>query len=289
MIHLPSLPDILPWCFLTLGIISLWIFTKKISVSFIGLFALSGFFVGRLDAKALMVLGLVFLSLCYGSSNQTSSRWLKLLVHLFFIAMAAFLMTHQVPGFGNWKLFDAIKFSRDSIPFTMYLNLDKPFLGWVILCCLGFGNGPMDLKKWLMNVGMSLLPCLAILMLGSLAAGYVAFDPKISVGIGWWIFNNLILVCVAEEAFFRRYIKGGLSQKLSAFKYGQVLAILIASMVFGLAHFQGGLIYVFLSTIAGIFYGTVFHFSRRIETSIFTHFGLNLVHFIFFSYPALKP
>jgi membrane protease YdiL (CAAX protease family) len=47
------------------------------------------------------------------------------------------------------------------------------------------------------------------------------------------------------------------------------------------------LLYVVLSTVAGLFYGYAFWKTDRIQSSILVHFSVNLVHFLFFSYPAL--
>jgi len=43
-----------------------------------------------------------------------------------------------------------------------------------------------------------------------------------------------------------------------------------------------------LSTVAGLGYGWVYQRTGRIEASILTHFALNLVHFLLFTYPALQ-
>ncbi len=42
-----------------------------------------------------------------------------------------------------------------------------------------------------------------------------------------------------------------------------------------------------LATIAGLFYGYAYWKTNRLEASILVHFGLNLIHFVAFSYPAL--
>lgn len=70
-------------------------------------------------------------------------------------------------------------------------------------------------------------------------------------------------------------------------KHGDYLALLIAAILFGLAHYAGGTKYMILTTVAGISYGWVYLTAKRIEESILTHFGLNLTHFLFFTYPAL--
>jgi membrane protease YdiL (CAAX protease family) len=93
---------------------------------------------------------------------------------------------------------------------------------------------------------------------------------------------------VAEEAFFRGFVQKGLENSLERFRYSSFLAFITASVLFGVAHFMGGLRYVFLATLAGLGYGWVYQQTKRIEASILTHFSLNSVHFLFFTYPALK-
>ncbi|MCJ8277216.1 MAG: CPBP family intramembrane metalloprotease [Bdellovibrionales bacterium] len=116
---------------------------------------------------------------------------------------------------------------------------------------------------------------------------YVRFDFKFPQESYIWAMNNLFLVCFAEEAFFRRYLQGGLSESLAKFKWGKYFALIVSAILFGLAHFKGGIPYVLLSSLAGLFYGWTYMKSQRLEAAILTHFGLNSIHFFFFSYPAL--
>ena len=62
---------------------------------------------------------------------------------------------------------------------------------------------------------------------------------------------------------------------------------MIVSILFGLMHYMGGIKYIFLATIAGIGYGWIYNKTQYIESAIASHFCLNLVHFIFFTYPLL--
>jgi membrane protease YdiL (CAAX protease family) len=61
----------------------------------------------------------------------------------------------------------------------------------------------------------------------------------------------------------------------------------MSALLFGLAHARGGAPLVLLATVAGLFYGAAYLRARRIEGAILTHFALNAVHFLAFSYPAL--
>ena len=45
---------------------------------------------------------------------------------------------------------------------------------------------------------------------------------------------------------------------------------------------------VIFAFIAGIGYGYAYQKSWKIETAILVHFGVNITHFIFFTYPFYK-
>ena len=49
------------------------------------------------------------------------------------------------------------------------------------------------------------------------------------------------------------------------------------SCFFGIVHIGGGLSYVFLASLAGLFYGYSYAQSKRIEVSIFVHFFLRIL------------
>jgi membrane protease YdiL (CAAX protease family) len=123
----------------------------------------------------------------------------------------------------------------------------------------------------------------------SIALGYVRPDLKFGGFFLQWAWVNLFFTCLAEESFFRGFIQNGLSGLLARYRHGSVVALIIASLSFGIAHFAGGLKYVVLATIAGLGYGLVYQRTRHIEASMLTHFSVNAVHFLFFTYPALVP
>jgi CAAX protease family protein len=45
--------------------------------------------------------------------------------------------------------------------------------------------------------------------------------------------------------------------------------------------------YVVLAAAAGLGYAIVYHRTKSIEMSMLAHFGLNAVHFLLFTYPAV--
>uniref|UniRef100_UPI0036D2FF68 CPBP family intramembrane glutamic endopeptidase n=1 Tax=Pseudomonas sp. MD330_11 TaxID=3241255 RepID=UPI0036D2FF68 len=66
--------------------------------------------------------------------------------------------------------------------------------------------------------------------------------------------------------------------------YGDNLALLLASQLFGLVHLGAGWHRVLLASIAGVGYGFAYRFCG-LGAAIATHFGLNHLHFGLFTKP----
>lgn len=65
------------------------------------------------------------------------------------------------------------------------------------------------------------------------------------------------------------------------------MAVIVPTLLFALAHARGGPILVLLATVAGGFYAFAFFKTKRLEASILTHFSVNALHFLAFTYPSL--
>ncbi|OXH81811.1 CPBP family intramembrane metalloprotease domain-containing protein, partial [Burkholderia multivorans] len=58
---------------------------------------------------------------------------LRIIAHIAFVALAIALSLHLLPGFHNPRVIGLVRFTPDAVPFTMYLNLDKPLVGlWLM-------------------------------------------------------------------------------------------------------------------------------------------------------------
>lgn len=233
-----------------------------------GVVAMGGLFYYGLNGKRKILRGVCFL-LALGSALAVS------LMHL--------------PGIHNWRVIEKLSLAQDTIPYTMYLNLDKSLIGlffiWFSVFSLANGGRFLPvMKKGLLVGGAAVL----VLMPLSIFLGYVHYDLKIISFFFLWGFHNLFFTCFAEEALFRGMIQRFFQFRFQNIRYGKWLAILIAACLFGAAHYPGGLRYVLLASVAGVFYGYAFMKTEKIEASIAAHFLVNSIHFVFFSYPALK-
>ena len=275
------------WLVLAIAIISrffnhkLWLVALTISLILI-------FVSGRIDYAAL---GFIVSGLAIAKWQQHVAEKLKMLLTSVVVLWSLVLAAHLLPGVDNLKVVDQAITGSLSIPFTMYLNLDKPVIFFAFLLLL-----PNLLKQQAkletlfgLNVLNSYKPLLIILSLFSLvfmiAVGFMLIKPEFSLPQWWWLFmlNNLFFVCIIEEVFFRGFIQQKLTQKLSP-----EIALLITSVLFGLVHFSGGIVYVFVATIAGLLYGFTYMYTGRVSAAIAMHFTLNMVHFLCFTYPMAK-
>jgi hypothetical protein len=195
---------------------------------------------------------------------------------------------HLLPGFQNLRVLNNVHISSNGIPFSLYLNFDKTVVGIFIL---GILHQRITTKAEWREMFKAMVPrallVIFIVAILSFAFKFVWFDPKLVPSLPIWAVTNLFFVCLAEEGFFRGFIQKYLCLILRPVSYGNAIAIILSSILFGLSHFMGGTRYVILATIAGLGYGWIYWRTQRIEASILTHFSLNLVHFLFFTYPAL--
>jgi membrane protease YdiL (CAAX protease family) len=204
-----------------------------------------------------------------------------------FLFMAVALSHHMLPGFNNLIVFDKVQFSPDSAPFTMYLNFDKTVVGiFIYLFLLKKRESAWHKKDSLITINTFAILIASMLPL-ALATHYVRIDPKLPPQTWLWALNNLFFVCVAEESLFRGLIQGGLANLVPNIFRWKWLPLVVSSLLFGLDHYEGGLPYILLAAFAGVFYGYAYWKTNKIKSSIFVHFGLNLTHFLFFSYPSM--
>jgi uncharacterized protein len=201
------------------------------------------------------------------------------------------LMAHVVPGFANRLIVRDALLSPGAMPYTLFLNFDKAQVG---LLLLAFGQPLLASREEWWTMLKNALPrvplLILVLMVCALSIGQVRPDVKWPEVFPIWAWSNLFFTCTAEEALFRgviqRQLQGG-SALTSRPSTRGVGGLTIAAMLFGAAHFAGGMASILLATVAGFGYGWIFWRSNRIEASILAHFLVNTAHIIGFTYPAL--
>lgn len=283
--HFQLTAHYLPYVFLGLSLLYCWRPTNTSTVLF-WLSIFSGLWFGIFHKEVFFVL---FAS---GSCIVITQRFfnppLKLIAHACFIVISFLLFFHKIPGFNNIKVFESVQVCETCAPFTMYFNTEGSLIAFILLSMTPpLTHSEKDWSFTFNTIFTHLFACIVFLILGAFALGYVKFEPKFPSQIFLFALNNLIFVCIAEEAFFRGYIQRNLTYFCDRNAYPKYLAVIGASILFGLRHFNSGPNMMLLSALAGLFYGAVYMKTNRLEASILVHFGLNLTHFLFFSYPFL--
>lgn len=297
MRYLPFIPiensRLVVFGLLSAAIVSVWIpkdrFNWKYPYASIGLFLLALIAAAFYGYVGLIAIPFILL-FAGGFVLLRQERFLlKFLGTVVIVILSIGFMLHTVPGFHNPALIKNASVSPDGVPYTQNLNFDKALIGFFYLL-LGTTviRTLQEVKESAKMYGIGLLLILACVLPGSVVMGYVRPDLKFGGFFLQWAWVNLFFTCLAEEAFFRGFIQHRLSMLWARTRYGALAALLVASSLFGVAHFAGGFKYIVLATIAGTGYGLVYSRARHIEASVLTHFSVNAAHFIFFTYPALS-
>lgn len=265
------------WLLFALAICSSVMLKPKVTLCLAGVTLLAALLEGRLS---LLALGYVLIGAGIAFAVPKMVGRIRYIGYLLIIIWCVALSMHLIPGFENLKVLDSVIAKPQSTPFSMYLNLDKPLVFFALLmmwpALLGKARRP--------DYRLLTLTLVALFSLLPVAVFLGALKPQVSLPEWWWLFviNNLLFTCVAEEAFFRGFLQQGLSKR-----FGIHIGLIVASVLFGLAHFNGGALLIIFATLAGIGYGVVFHLTGRLWVAVLTHFMFNFAHLTFFTYPLL--
>lgn len=221
--------------------------------------------------------------------NRDRIKLVRFGLFLMMTTYSILFMQHLLPGFSNFLVLNKVQLSLLSCPFSMYLNFDKTVMALILYICSPLLINEKSLNLISLQQSLkSFVICISIVIPLALLSKYLVWDFKVSEYLVLWAVNNLFFVCFAEEVFFRGIIQNHLIALSSRYcsRLPKIIPIIIASLLFGVAHIKGGLFYVIFATICGLFYGYTYYITKRLTAAMIVHFTLNLSHFIFFSYPA---
>lgn len=277
----------LPWIAIFLAAPATWTITFRwLGLGLLALGYCAALVNGQLGPLAAIPIALLVLA-AYAVSPRRKPLF-QYAGHALFLTLAVALSMHWLPGFHNPQVIGPVRFTPDAMPFTMYLNLDKPLIGFWLLLVVPWIRPPYEPRVSLKAGVACLLVTAATCMTVALSLGLVAWAPKWPASSGLWLLNNLLLVTLTEEALFRGYLQGGLERIFKRWGWGNTLALCGSATLFGVAHLSGGWQWMVLGGVAGVGYGLAYRLGG-LQAAIMAHFGLNLMHFLLFTYPMLQP
>jgi len=171
-------------------------------------------------------------------------------------------------------------------PLPLRLSWDKLLVGVTLLAWWLGGSWPQYTRPALAWFGAALT--LALVPSLALGLGLVEWRPKWHDAFWLWLPLNLGMTVLAEELFFRGLLQSGLSRWLGEWPALLVTTLLfgLAHLPFGLAHGTSGLAFASLAACAGLGYGWVYRFSGRLVAPVALHLAVNSAHFLLLTYPA---
>lgn len=143
--------------------------------------------------------------LAWFASHSTTS-WCRYPALLATLVTAFLVATHQLGGFHSQHWLDGVPLGGSGPPFTLAAPLDKPWVGAVLL--LAFAPHSRGQVPFTQGVIWSLGGATLIILAGWSAG--VPVEPKWNMNILVFLFHNLFLTCIAEEAFFRLLLQAPL-------------------------------------------------------------------------------
>lgn len=274
-----------PFILLIFSIVSFYITHKRnvsiiiITASILG--ALLYHFISVVTLPFIFLLGF-FIYIYYNIDKY------KMISFIIITLLSIAFTTQIIPGFHGYKLIDNIQLSSTSAPYSIWLGFDKIMIAvlFIILAKISFERD----TKWLhilIKILKYWLFTLIVIVPIAFFTDYLTLDiklPPLDFMIIWSL-KMLFFTVLAEEIFFRYFLLNAIRDFTYSLKYKNEIALIGSSVLFGIAHFSGGIHFVFLAFIAGLFYGAIYMKTNKIEAAILLHFSLNLSHLLLFSYP----
>lgn len=258
---------------LTASFLSLWLTKeKKIWFSLISLSWIFGILAGHIQlAGCLTIFLLTSLFLAYEKKQSV-----LLFFILIFFCMGIKLRFFQ--GFSPYVITDRFR-----------IGLENPLIGLFPLALfIPLAKTKEDFRSVLkgLAVGMIGISFIAFLVI---FFKVIPLNFKIPPHMALRTFSNLILTSIPEEAFYRGFLQNQFEKYLKQIPFGKTLSLILSSSIFTFAHiyWSPNIAILAFTFVASLLYGTVYLYSKRIESAILTHFLLNLVHMSLFSYHAI--
>lgn len=191
--------------------------------------------------------------------------------------LALALATHKLPGWHNPQLAEPALIGHGSVAYGLQANFDKGFAGLLLLLAWPSASTAPRLT---LSRSLLLAPlAAALILLTGWGSGLVSPDLKLHPLLPAFLFCNLFLTVIPEQAFFQGLLARALLLKLPLPAVMALIALLFAAL------HQGPPLYLLLTALAALAHTLLFGLSGRLLPGIAAHWLMNVGHFILFTYP----
>ncbi len=240
------------------------------------------------------VINIVFfgLLLSYKLQNREGFKailWIAVLITGLIIGL------YRPQGFNYPLLFSIEALHTAGKPFDLYINTGKLLAGYLALVVLI--QYIKDKNAFMYNTQHQVL---LIVFLNGVVVGVATillqlkWHPKPEFIWLTLIFltSNLLVTVVTEEVFMRLIVQRQITQWLNNIEklngkalYIEGIAVTTTSLIFLITHSTQSVATSITFFIAGFAYAFAYSLTKNITAPIATHFGVNLLHFCFLTYP----
>lgn len=220
---------------------------------------------------------------CHAHAKAT---YLRILLWLGVFVVGVFVALYRPEGFSYFNSISVDQLHEQGKPYQQFVNLGKFFGAAIIFIWVMLGSVKEDIalaltrKNVLIAAGSALIVLLLAMLLLNLS-----FIPKFSQFTIIFLVINLIVTCFSEETFYRLVVQHPSEKAFSGIMASRVFGVLVASAFFTLTHLSDQWHVLAVMFIAGIFYAITYALTRSLTSTIFAHFSVNALHFMFLPYP----
>lgn len=274
--------------FLALATLSVWVFKKPYCFF---LFLIGACFFTLL-AHALPLSGLIsfaILALLHFFIPKQSPVLVRASLFTLAALLSFGLILHIVPGAPLLHIIKGASVSSNSPTFDLNLSMNEAFVGMIPLAL----SVPLIRSRfqcqfvWKKTALFTALLLLTFFAVGGLTH-LLSFEPKVPFFSLSFLFSNLFLSVIPQEAFFRGFLQRQFSLFFSHNGYKWV-SVAFSAVLFALMQlaFHVQFPFILLSFLASLILGVLYHLTESIESVITAHFIMSLTHFFFFTYPYM--
>ncbi len=221
--------------------------------------------------------------------KEELNQWIKVGLFTALVLLAFWVSTYRPAGFSYPLLFSLPNVAGETPKHDFYINFSKALAGFVLLYLL---RTTLRRDEFLARPGYSLAVVLIapVLVIGvAIPVLGLAWQPKATEQILLFAAANLLIICVAEEAFMRFLFQQNLRNAVAHFTANrwlqELLPLLAVTIIFVAIHsgLSGAAIWIY--ALAGFLYGLSYTLGKNIIYPIMVHFLVNQIHFSLLTYP----
>lgn len=208
----------------------------------------------------------------------------------FAIVLGVAVGLYRPAGFSYPLVFGVNQLYEGGLPFSLYVNTAKLLAGYIIIYFFistsvqSYVFICSRLQQYALAIGMGII----VVLIASLFLG-LEFHLKPLNYIVMFGLANLLVTCVAEEAFMRVLLQAQLqkfiSGKVKNVFWLEAIPLFIATLIFVVTHLATSLNTILVFGLAGFTYGLVYSVTKNLWACVVVHFIVNIIHFSLLTYP----